>query len=444
MKERVLETINEYGMIPSGASVLVGVSGGADSMCLLAVLEELKDELGITLAAAHVNHSIRGAEADSDEKFVRSYCEKERIPFFSVRIDIPGLSAERGESTELRARTERYKYFASLGFDRIATAHTGSDAAETLLMNLSRGAALKGLCSVPPVRDNVIRPLIGLTRSDTENYCREHGIAFVTDSTNLSDEYTRNRYRHKVIPELVSINPAFEKNALRCIASLRRDEAVLEGMAEKAYSDCLDGNSLDVKKLSELDEGILYRVIALYLSRNTAADFENRHIEFAANRLYEPFAVVLPGAVRFEGNGKKLFLTENETAAGLPAEIVLDKNSPGTYYFGDFSVEIKLSCDNITDKSVMCVDFSKIDDIIKIRSRTAGDKLTLPGRRCTKSLKKLFNELKIAPEKRGLIPVLADSRGVIAVGGISADAARLPDKNSVRFLIIKTECGKNE
>lgn len=447
MKDKFLSAIEQYSMFSPGDTVAVGVSGGADSMCLLSLLTEYAGELGITVTAVHVNHCIRGAEADRDEEFVRGFCDSRGIELLVKRADVPALARLSGEGTELTARKERYKAFREAGTSRIATAHTGSDAAETLLMNLSRGASLRGLCSIPPVRGNIVRPLIGCTREDTERYCRENGIAFVTDSTNLTDEYTRNRYRHTVVPALAAIQPSFEANALRCLAALRRDEDYLAGQTEELFRLCYDpgSRSLNVSRLETAHESLRYRVLFRFIAELSDADAETKHVEALLDGMHTGCAVTLPSGLRIRSDGTRLF-PEEEPAERPPAEErLIDCSVPCSFEFGSRIIRLIPSDTKKTpDKSALCVDFSKIDDIIKVRPRHSGDAVVLPRRGCGKTLKKLFNELKIPPCEREDIPVFCDSSGIIAVGGITCDASRLPDKNTEKYLIIITECGKNE
>ena len=209
----VINTIDEYGMIKKDDCITAALSGGADSVCLLIILKELSDKYSFTLDALHINHCIRGKESDRDEEFCRNLCKKYDIPLTVIRTDVPAAAAESKKSLEETARDIRYKAFEKHAGDKgkIATAHTVSDNAETVILNMARGTGLKGLCGIPPVRDNIIRPLIDVTRQQIEDYLKSMNQGFVTDSTNLSDDYTRNRIRHKIIPELLKINEGFYK-----------------------------------------------------------------------------------------------------------------------------------------------------------------------------------------------------------------------------------------
>ena len=205
MDSKMKEAIAKYNMLQYGDTVIAGVSGGADSMCLLHFLCVLRQEYGLNVIAAHVNHHLRAEESDRDESFVRTWCSTHGVPLSVFQADIYGMAKERGESIELCARQVRYMFFDSLAKQhdgKIATAHTLSDSIETMLFHLARGTGIKGMCGIPPVRGNIIRPLILLTGKQTRDYCKTHGVAYVVDSSNQEDTYTRNRLRHYVVPVL--------------------------------------------------------------------------------------------------------------------------------------------------------------------------------------------------------------------------------------------------
>ena len=195
MMDKIKETITRYNMLQENDVVAVAVSGGADSIALLHTLHSLKHELGITVVACHVNHNLRGEESIRDAQFVEDFCSINKIPvtFYSIEVKV-----DKHESVEERARKMRYECFDKLCNElnaKLATAHTASDNAETVFLNILRGTGTKGLCGIPPVRDNIIRPLLRCTREEIENYCKENSLSFVTDSSNLSDDYTRNKIK---------------------------------------------------------------------------------------------------------------------------------------------------------------------------------------------------------------------------------------------------------
>lgn len=445
MMVKFFETIKKYNMFSPGQKVIVGLSGGADSMCLVSLLNKHKLELGIVLEAAHINHCIRGDEALRDENFVREFCEKEEIPLHVLTADIPALAALSGESTELCARRVRYEYFASLNADIIATAHTGSDRIETMLMNLTRGATLTGLCSIPPVRGNIVRPLIGILRTEIEDYCRKESVAYIVDSSNLTDDYTRNKFRNNVIPMLSCINPAFEKNALRCIESINDEELYFSLYVNELYTGLVDSDgNLNVNAVLGLDLSVKKRVVRLFIENTINSDYEMKHIDRIVNSLGSTFAVVLPGNFRISGDKEKLYYDRfsecKETFSGLTTV----KGKDCVAERGNDKLLLKWA-DILPDDVTGCfiADADKINDSIVIRTRIAGDVFHLGKRRCSKTLKKLFNELKIPAEKRDSLFVVADENGLIFAEEAGIDAMREINNRTKKFLIIKTECGKN-
>ena len=269
MKDKVRNTILEFDMIPQKpCKVTVALSGGADSVALLYSLYLLKDELGLSLSACHVNHNLRGEESDGDELFVRRLCRMLDIPLYVRNIRVSDYAGKH-ESIELVARRIRYDFFSELGTDRlIATAHTASDNCETVLINLIRGTALSGLCGIPPKRDNVIRPLIDCTREEIEGFCRKYSLGYVTDSTNLSDDYTRNKLRLNVIPVLKKINPSLMASVGRMSHSVALDDKYLDKIACEEKKKAEKDGKYSVLALCDLDECILRRVVSMILDEN--------------------------------------------------------------------------------------------------------------------------------------------------------------------------------
>lgn len=269
MRTKTLEAVRKYGMLAPGDTVVVGTSGGADSCALLLVLNELRGELGITVRACHINHNLRGEESDGDEKFVRGLCKEREIPLDVFPIDVRG-AVRKHESLEETARRLRYEVFDGIcaGGAKLATAHTANDNAETVLMNMIRGTGTKGLAGIPPVRGSFIRPIIFCTRADTEAYCRENGIEFVTDSSNLSDDYTRNRIRHRIIPALEEFNPSFVAAVTRMTEAVGDDAEFLDRYAAEFAEKCTLGVGYDSRKLKELAPALRFRIIAAELKKN--------------------------------------------------------------------------------------------------------------------------------------------------------------------------------
>ena len=227
MQNKLLTFLREYDMVQPGDKVICAVSGGADSMALLWAMHLLKDKLQIQLQAAHFNHNLRGEESDRDEDFVVSFCENHGIPCHVGR----GIVEAGEKGLEAAARTARYAFLQTLP-GKIATAHTADDNAETLLLHLIRGTGLKGLGGIAPVRDNLIRPMLTVTRQDVLEFLEAEGIPWVNDSSNETDAFTRNRIRHHVMPLLKAENPSLLENLSGTALRLRQDEEALDTQAE--------------------------------------------------------------------------------------------------------------------------------------------------------------------------------------------------------------------
>ena len=259
--DNIRKAVADHNMLSEGDEVVTALSGGADSVSLLHSLCRLSSELGITVSACHVNHGLRGEEADSDMRFCQSLCEALGVKLHLLQTDVREFQ-QRHESIEETARRVRYEFFARVSEGKkLATAHNENDSAETVLLNMLRGTGLKGLCGIPPVRGNIIRPLIYCSREEVERYCSDNGLAFVTDKTNLCDDYTRNKVRHNVLPELLKINGSFLDTSARMQRNLREDSDFLESLAEKALAEAKLEGGYSAEKLSQQPKPIRSRAI---------------------------------------------------------------------------------------------------------------------------------------------------------------------------------------
>lgn len=274
--DKIGAAIAEFDML-SDSRICVALSGGADSVSLLIALNALSEELHLELSACHLNHALRGEASDRDELFCRELCERLGVPFYSRKINVAEL-AEKHESIEQAARRVRYAFFEEalghFGANVLATAHNANDNAETVLLNLTRGTGLKGLCGIPPVRAfgenienrRVIRPLIYCERAQIEAFLKGRGQASVTDATNLSEDYTRNKIRRRVLPELAEINPSILAVIARMTNNLRADSEFLDALAEEALAKARQGRGWNALELSKLPKPIKARAVRKILN----------------------------------------------------------------------------------------------------------------------------------------------------------------------------------
>lgn len=414
-KEDVLSVIKKYNMLENCDRIVVGLSGGADSVCLLSVLNSLKAEYGFSLVAAHINHGIRGAEAQRDEESCKRLCESLDVPLEILHADIPTLSKQQGIGEEECGRIVRYDFFRSLAGERgkIATAHNLNDNAETLLLNLVRGAGSKGACGIPPVRDNIIRPLIETDRESIEKYCEENELQYVTDSTNLECEYSRNKIRIKVLPTLCEIN----QNAVGALSGfasrMREQEAFLESVVNEKYALCVKNSVLYEAEFSALDIFLKKRIAGRFLSELSHGEVESKHIDAFLSFVGSGKALVTASATEIVSRDGKIF-KKPEQAEQFSVDFSLDDKKVNLP-FCEISIE-KYDIKDLQNlnKDILdnLIDCDKISNTLILRSRKDGDKFTFSKRRVTKTVKKLFNEDKIPPEVRNRMVIL-DSDGEV-------------------------------
>lgn len=440
-----LEIVEEYGMLPRGSRVLCAVSGGADSMCLLHLLFSKREELGIEVLAAHYEHGLRGEESLRDAAFVESWCGAQGIPFVIEHGDVAGYAARKGLGDEEAARELRYAFLhraaGENGCGRIATAHNADDNAETILFNLCRGGGAAGLRGIPPVRGEIVRPLLGCSREDIEEYLEKNAVPHVEDSTNQADDYSRNRIRHKVIPVLREINPAFSAAAGRTARLLREDEACLQGMAGDFIEKNSADGSLPAAELAALPKAVASRVLRRVCPRSLSL----AHVEaaLALCRGQGLGYADLPG-IRIRREQGRIYFDQREKISLPQREIVpgesLEIPEAGikiSAYFTEKNKEI-----NDLFKTY-CFKYESICGIISCTGRRPGDSIRPLGRNCTKSLKKLFSEAGFSQTERDSTPVFRDEKGILAVYGLAV-AERTAAKCGDKVLCIEIEKADGE
>lgn len=403
IEKNILETIKEYSLIPKKSTVTVALSGGADSVALLFALNTLKDELDITLNAAHLNHLIRGDEALRDETFVKDFCKKLGIQLFCERVDVPKFAKDNNLSLETAARQVRYNFLDRVSCDLIATAHTASDNLETILLNITRGSAVDGLCGIPIKRENIIRPLISCTRDMIEHYCEENGLNFVTDSSNLTDEYTRNMLRHSIVPILKKINPKVESSVLKTSNCIKNLSIIIKSKAENFINDNFANDKLNLVQFQKLNPEIAKKVIVEFVKRfNSEISLETCHID-------EIYKICI--------NGGKTGVPKNCYCVAKNGHLTFeDANNLKVPTYSVKIFEPKEKINNLLLNSSL--DCDKIVGKLEIRTRKAGDSIRLLNRGCTKTLNKIFNELSIPTHLRDSIPIISDDDGVVWIYNI--------------------------
>ena len=474
MYDKVRAYIREHNMIKAGDLVLAGVSGGGDSMAMLDMLRRYQQELPFSLCAVHVHHGIRGEEADRDEALVRDTCSSWELPFLSYHYQVPELSKKWKMGIEETGRKVRQEAFARAGKDfwkmakspegdakssgnfrgyRIALAHNENDAAETMLHNLCRGTGLKGLAGILPVRDEIVRPVLCLNKKEIVNYLMEEHIPYITDSTNLTDEYTRNKIRHNILPLLErEINEA----SIRHMA----DAAQLAAQAEEYLSR---QGILQVQKYGQYREngiflsgefwqeepviasyGLLWVFEQLAGKRKdfTAAHIKNtRELFFlqVGRRISLPYGLL---ALRTYGG---IFLGK-EAEESLEASEIQPLQVSGRNFFKGNTFISKIILNHgqkIEEKAyTKWLDYDKIKQELSIRTRKPGDYLVVDTRGSHKKLNRYFIDEKIPSEERDQIPLLTAGQEVLwVVGGRINENYKITPRTR-RILEIQYQGGK--
>ncbi|MBE6617216.1 MAG: tRNA lysidine(34) synthetase TilS [Ruminococcaceae bacterium] len=437
------QTLSEYGLdeaVLSSGTVIVGFSGGADSSCLLRLLNEWTKEKGVALYAAHINHMIRGDEADRDEKFCRLVCEKLKIPLHVLKIDIPALAKDRGTGLEETARNVRYEFFDQISLEItgkregavIATAHNADDNLETVIFNMLRGSGTHGLCGIDPIRDGrFIRPLICDSSEAIRQWCRDNEVEFVTDSTNLEIEYTRNRIRHVVVPALGQITPEPTSAVTRMTTLLRQDDDYL---TEVARTYVVPGSTeINRQTLSELHPAIGSRVIRLLYSeaKTDSSTLGEVHVKSLLSLLGSAegeASLSLPGKINVKINRRTVSFVRDDLQSPYSGETIFRYPEDGNIFENSlcrvtFSHTQHNNHNNNSSKDeniyklsiLTSLSFDKIKGAMKIKYRQAGDTYFFGG--MTRKVKKLLGDKKLTSEEKSLMPILCDDEGILWIPG---------------------------
>ncbi len=439
MLDRVRAFTEKYQMIRPGDRIVAGISGGADSVCLLFLLKELCGEKGAALSAVHVNHCLRGAEADGDEAYVRELCGSLEVPLSVRSFDVQGRAKREHLTLEEAGRLCRYEAFAEeaerLGGARIAVAHHAGDQAETVLFQLFRGSGLKGLSGMSPARDNIIRPLLCAEREEIETWLTGRGIAWRTDSTNLSMDYTRNRIRGDILKTArESVNAKAIRHVAEAAAELGEVEAFLERKTAEAYRLCVreeDGaRFVFTNAFSMQDPLIGSRLLRrCMVELGGLKDVERVHIEML-RELFEKQTgsrMDLPGgrSARREYEGVRLSRSEKparQQDGEKTSPISFCPEIPGSVAIRGqkwkFTLYPEEKIEIIPQKTyTKWFDYDKIKKCLEIRGRKPGDYLEINRAHGRKKLKAYLIDEKVPVSERDELLLLADGAHIVWIPG---------------------------
>ncbi len=449
--------------MPEATAFAVGFSGGADSALLTVLMREYCAERGLPLYAIHVNHGIRGAEADRDEGFCRSFCAQRSISLTVVKADVPALAKREKIGVEAAARKARYDAFRSflrdLGGDALlATAHNADDNLETVLLHMLRGTGLAGLCGIAPLRKPFIRPLLEVSAADIRAFCQKESIPFVVDSTNRETEYSRNYLRAAVVPALRKIAPDPAATVGRMTSLLREDEDFLTAQTEARLGAYAAGTEAPLGLLSAMDRPLLARAIArLYANADeTGSDLTAGHIRELASFIAEGKrgCVSLPHGITARVVGGRLSM-ERKTALAPPPEGFSAPLHEGDNPFPAFGFTVRLERlsapeaerpDGGTPQSGINIYNSSISVLLSsvimerrftLRFRCPGDTIRYGG--MTRDVRKLFNEAHIPPPMRLFRPVIEDEEGIVWIPGFPPRDSAVKPPAGLRMIWYTTD-----
>ena len=430
----VEKSLLRCGFLPGGTGLLLGLSGGADSVMLLLALHKLSETHHFSLACVHVNHMIRGNEAARDEDFCRVLCAKLGVKLHIISENVPKLALQRGTGMEETARQVRYDVYARLldanpALSHVATAHNATDNTETVVFHMARGCGLRGLCGIPMIRGRVLRPLLSVSKETIVEALKESGWSYVEDSTNTDTKYTRNYIRHELLPCLRKLNPGVDAGISRMCDHLSDDLRFIEQTATDWMLENGVTNKISARQLAELPRALARRVVfSMYKAAGGEKMPEEVHVEPLLSMIAEgqtTFIQRFPGGIcAYVEHGRVVFSSHTPQAAEPPAsqKIHLGENPlPGRHatmiltrdpnYFKERST--------IVYKNAIKADLSsaKIEGTLYVRTRTEGDSYRYGG--MTHKIKKLFSDSRLKGIPKAEIPVLCDDRGVVWVPGFS-------------------------
>lgn len=430
MLQKIREYVKAYNMLEKQQNIVFGLSGGADSICLALVLKTLQQEYGYALKAVHVNHGIRGDEADGDETFCRGFCEKNKIQLIVVRKDVPNLAIKWHMSLEEAGRKVRYEAFEeALGNEggRIAVAHHKNDNAETVLFNMVRGSDIIGMSGIKPVNGRIIRPLLAADRCEIEAFLRERGQEYCTDSTNIDNEYSRNLLRNRVLPMLENINAGAVDNICAAAARLAQISQLMERLTREASEKCVFYSENSSNVTCEINLEIFYkcdRIIqenilydAICRCAKAKKDIERLHVNALVQLAYNTTGrqLDLPYKLSAVKEYGRLYIFSKEN--GMP-EYGLDWKMHICRSRRELEEFIRNHKKEFIEKKFCTkeVNCGKIKNNLILRSRQPKDYITVGSDGMRKSVRRFFIDEKVPQSMRNMPMVFDGNEAVWIIG----------------------------
>ena len=423
-KNKILEFITKYDMIRRGDSIVTGLSGGPDSVCLLLLLSEIREDFDLTLYAVHVHHGIRKGSADRDLEFSRRLCEKLNVSFEAEHINALELADNSSIPVEEAARNARYEILRRKADEvsgKIAVAHNANDNEETILFHMTRGCGLRGMCGISPVNGNIIRPLLGVKKADIIEFLNNSHQDYCTDETNSDNVYTRNKIRNEISPLLSEINPKATDHIFAMSQNLLEISDYFDSVVESVLGDKM---VVELERLSEQPDFLKKLVVKEYLSRfmPMKKDVSQSHIDavFSLIGTTEEKYVNLPFGYRAKINSSSI---EVEDASQLFKSQIDDKKLK-IRVFNRETEDVTFPVSTYTK----WVDYGKIKGNLSVRSRCPGDYMAIAGGH-TKKVSDIFIDAKVPKSIRDEVPLVCDERHVIwAVGYKLSEDVKLSDE----------------
>lgn len=446
--DTVRKTIEEYNLLEKGDSVVCAVSGGADSICLLRVMQALKDEYNLSLYVANVNHLIRGEESDRDSNFVKSVCKAADVKCFYREYDVVSISKERKIGEEECGRILRYEFFdeisKQLGGAKIATAHNLNDNAETVLFHLIRGSSLQGLGGIMHKRDNIIRPLLDVNRSEIEDYLKKRGITWCEDSTNKLTVYNRNKLRLCVLPLLNEISQGAEKRIVSAAKLASQDNEFLAQLAEQITKKCLFDDYLILDGVLENPMPIKRRIAASVLKLWNVKEVTSEKVEGFLRFLSKESGKCFDINKQYyaEKSYNKVYLRNREKEEYFLRTLDINTNVCDR----NWNVSVKISSIPVipSGNNIAVFDADKLNLPLSVRYRKEGDRMLPKGMNGTKKLSDIFSDAKIHRHLRETTPIIEKDGNILFVCGLRQSSLYGVDENTKNYLLLEYKRTTNE